>query len=115
MALGRAYHARRRALFHDRIARDERRPDVQGPQSELLRDGRERRGAANGVGAVAVELVDPARTDGRPADRDAAVTLHDDVEDDGALFELEEGALGKGVAPEGVDLRVDAAEVSDET
>src|SRR5580658_3503140 len=101
-------------LLHDRIDRNERGLDSQGG-AERARDGGVRRSAANGLRAIAIELVDPARPERWPVDLRVSVSEHGEFEDDRALLEIEHSALRKGVGKEGIDLGVDLAIVRHET
>lgn len=100
--------------FHDRIAGDKGRANVQWLCAERTRNGRKGSGATDGLRAVAIEFVDAARTKGGPCDRDSAVRKDREVEDDRALPQIEERALGKSVGPKGIDASVKLSEVGNQ-
>src|SRR5262249_15521561 len=101
----------RPVLFDDRIDGSKRCAYAKRRVPELSGRGLEGARAAQRVGAVAVELVDPTRAHRWPRDRDGAVLRDRKIEDHRALLEIDHGALGERICPERVDLLVDSPEI----
>src|SRR5258708_7887327 len=103
-----------RRLLYDRVACHERSSDPQAGHAQGGRNRWKRRGTADGVRAIGIELVYPAGAQRWPRHLRTAIGEDGELEDHCPLPQFEKRALGKRVLPERIDSGVNPSKVLDQ-